>query len=103
MWKASAFPGKMDFLGSTRCFKILLSVKIPKEKLKVKRRKSGELRLEERSKGVEGKKTARSTVMDTGLCCNLSCVLWFSSALSLLCKNMSLFLKGTFGLFLNEK
>lgn len=40
----------------------------------MKRRKSGELRLEERSKGVEGKKTARNTVMDTGLCRNFCLV-----------------------------
>lgn len=41
-----------------------------KEKLKVRKKKSGELRPEERSKGVEGKKTVKNTVMDIGLCCN---------------------------------
>lgn len=41
-----------------------------KEKLKVRKKKSGELRPEERSKGVEGKKTVKNTVMVTGLCYN---------------------------------
>ena len=71
---------------------------MPKEKLKAKKRKSEELRPEERSKGVEGKKTAKNMVTDTGLCYNLSHVVWFSSALSLLCKNIPSFLKGPYGL-----
>lgn len=46
-----------------------------KEKLKVRKKKSGGLRPEERSKGVEEKKTAKNTVMGTGLCCNF-CVIY---------------------------
>lgn len=53
---------------------LLLYVKMAKEKLKVRRKKSDELRPEERSKGVEGKKTVKNTVMDTGLCYNFSLV-----------------------------
>jgi len=48
-----------------------------KEKLKVRKKKSGELRPEERSKGVEGKKTVKNTVMDTGLCYNFCLVFFF--------------------------
>lgn len=46
-----------------------------KETLKVRKKKSGGLRPEERSKGVEGKKTVKNTAMDTGLCCNF-CVVY---------------------------
>lgn len=49
-----------------------------KEKLKAKKKKRDELRPEERSKGVEGKKTAKNTVMDTGLCYDLSRGMVFS-------------------------
>lgn len=49
-----------------------------KEKLKAKKKKRDELRPEERSKGVEGKKTAKNMVTDTGLCYNLSCGVVFS-------------------------
>lgn len=34
----------------------------------MKKKKSGELRLDERSKDVDERKTVRNTEMDTGLC-----------------------------------
>lgn len=46
-----------------------------KEKLKVRKKKNGGLRPEEKSKGVEEKKTVKNMVMDTGLCCNF-CVVY---------------------------
>lgn len=51
-----------------------LYVKMAKEKLKARKKKSGGLRPEEKSKGVEEKKTVKNMVMDTGLCCNFCVV-----------------------------
>lgn len=63
-----------------------------KEKLKVRKKKSGGLRPEERSKGVEGKKTVKNMAMDTGLCCNFCVVYSVFLALNASLKNTSFFL-----------